>query len=87
MLTVGRLIPGKGVDKVPEALPQLASEFADLVYVVAGSGPDRVRWAAARGYDDPAGSELFALHLTDVDEACEEVARQLEAYVLAETGS
>ncbi|HEY5997718.1 MAG TPA: glycosyltransferase family 4 protein [bacterium] len=39
ILTVGRLVERKGVDRVIEALPGLAAAHPDLVYLVAGSGP------------------------------------------------
>lgn len=41
VLTVTRLVARKGVDKVLEALPAIAREFPDLIYVVAGDGPQR----------------------------------------------
>jgi phosphatidylinositol alpha-1,6-mannosyltransferase len=41
ILTVTRLVARKGVDKVLEALPAIAGEFPDLVYVVVGDGPQR----------------------------------------------
>lgn len=43
LLTVGRLMPRKGVDTVLRALPALLPEFANLHYIVAGDGPDRLR--------------------------------------------
>jgi len=43
LLTVGRLVPRKGVDTVLRALPPLLAEFPDLYYRVAGDGPGRPR--------------------------------------------
>lgn len=44
LLTVGAVKDRKGQDTVIQALPRLAAEFPDLVYVVAGRGePDRLR--------------------------------------------
>jgi len=43
LLTVGRLVPRKGLDTVIQALPALLTEFPDLRYRVAGDGPDRSR--------------------------------------------
>ena len=43
LLTVGRLVPRKGIDTVIQALPSLLAEFPDLRYVIAGEGPDRRR--------------------------------------------
>jgi phosphatidylinositol alpha-1,6-mannosyltransferase len=41
LLTVTRLVPRKGVDKVLEALPAVASRFPDLLYLIVGDGPQR----------------------------------------------
>lgn len=43
LLSVGRLVPRKGIDTVLQALPRLLAEFPDLCYRVAGDGPDRPR--------------------------------------------
>jgi len=46
LLTVGRLVPRKGVDTVLQALPLLLSEFPRLRYLIVGDGPDRPRLEA-----------------------------------------
>lgn len=43
LLTVGRLVQRKGIDRVIEALPEILQAFPDLVYVVLGLGPDLER--------------------------------------------
>ena len=43
LLTVGRLVPRKGVDLVVRSVSELSKEFPDLCYIVAGNGPDRER--------------------------------------------
>lgn len=43
LLSVGRLVPRKGVDTVVRALPRLAETFPSLAYRVVGSGPDECR--------------------------------------------
>jgi phosphatidylinositol alpha-1,6-mannosyltransferase len=43
LLTVGRLVPRKGVDTVLRALPRIAASVPEVRYVVAGTGPDRDR--------------------------------------------
>jgi phosphatidylinositol alpha-1,6-mannosyltransferase len=43
LLTVGRLVPRKGVDTVLRALPAVAQALPDVAYVVVGTGPDRAR--------------------------------------------
>jgi len=41
LLTVSRLVPRKGVDMVLQALPAIARKFPDVLYLVAGGGPQR----------------------------------------------
>ena len=43
LLTVGRLVPHKGIDTGLEALARLIDRYSDLNYAVAGDGPDRER--------------------------------------------
>lgn len=43
LLTLGRLVPRKGIDTVLEALPAIVAAVPDVRYVVAGEGPDRAR--------------------------------------------
>ena len=41
MLTVSRIVKRKGHDKAAEALAVLKDDYPDLIWVVAGDGPDR----------------------------------------------
>ena len=41
LLTVTRLVPRKGVDRVLQALPAIARKFPDMLYLIAGDGPQR----------------------------------------------
>jgi len=41
LLTLTRLVPRKGIDKVLEALPIVAAKFPDVIYLVVGEGPQR----------------------------------------------
>jgi len=43
LLTVTRLRPYKGIDKVLESLPAVLQKFPDLKYVIVGEGSDRAR--------------------------------------------
>ncbi len=46
LLTVARLEPRKGVDRVLQVLPSLARRFARVRYAVVGTGSARPRWEA-----------------------------------------
>ena len=43
LISVARLEPHKGIDRVIECLPALRREFPQIVYVLLGEGPDRER--------------------------------------------
>lgn len=43
LLSVGRLVARKGVDTTLRALPRIADIFPEVMYLVAGAGPDRPR--------------------------------------------
>lgn len=43
LLTVGRLVPRKGIDTTLRALPQIAETVPEVAYLVVGDGPDRDR--------------------------------------------
>jgi phosphatidylinositol alpha-1,6-mannosyltransferase len=46
LLTLCRLVPRKGLDVTLAAVKQLSDEFPELMYVIAGDGPDRQRLQA-----------------------------------------
>ncbi len=65
LLTVGRLVPRKGIDTVLRALPQVAASVLAVQYVVAGTGRDRSRLerlAVRRGVSDRVH---FVGHVSD----------------------
>ncbi len=43
ILTVSRLVPRKGIDTVLRALPRVAEEFPETIYLIGGTGTDRER--------------------------------------------
>lgn len=43
LLTVGRLVPRKGIDTTLRALPAVLDAVPDLTYLIVGTGPDRDR--------------------------------------------
>jgi phosphatidylinositol alpha-1,6-mannosyltransferase len=46
LLTLGRLVPRKGVDTVLRALPAIQAAVPEVVYLVGGAGPDEARLKA-----------------------------------------
>ncbi len=46
ILSVGRLVARKGFDKVIEAMPRVAVEVPEAVYLIAGEGPDEQKLKA-----------------------------------------
>ena len=46
VLTIGRLVPRKGIDTVLRAFPEVLRAVPDAVYLIGGIGPDRERLAA-----------------------------------------
>jgi phosphatidylinositol alpha-1,6-mannosyltransferase len=56
LLSVTRLVPRKGVDKVIAALPAIAARFSDVVYLIAGDGP---QLPALRSLARASGVEEF----------------------------
>jgi len=47
VLSVGRLVPRKGFDRMIEAIAALVPAFPTLQYVIIGQGPDRARLESA----------------------------------------
>ena len=43
LLTVTRLYPYKGVDRMLESLPAISQAVPDVKYLIVGEGPDRQR--------------------------------------------
>ena len=70
ILCFGRLVPRKGVDRLIEALPDIARRVPNAALVVAGTGPAERKLRAlaeqsARGRNDAAGQVVFAGRVTD----------------------
>jgi phosphatidylinositol alpha-1,6-mannosyltransferase len=60
-------MPRKGVDRTLEAVAALASEFPDLVYVVAGDGPQRAELERRASAPDLAGRVRLLGDVEDAD--------------------
>ena len=65
LLTVGRLVPRKGVDTVLRALPRIAASVPEVQYVVAGTGPDRSRLERLALRKGVRGRVHFVGHVAD----------------------
>jgi len=66
LLTVARLVPHKGIDTTIQALAQLRREFADLRYLVVGTGSQE---AALRALARQLGVDDAVRFLGDVEDA------------------
>jgi phosphatidyl-myo-inositol dimannoside synthase len=60
LLSVGRLVPRKGIDTVLEALRRLDRSRSDFVYIIAGDGPDKPRLQALAAQAGVADRVVFA---------------------------
>jgi phosphatidylinositol alpha-1,6-mannosyltransferase len=60
LLTVTRLVPRKGVDKMLEAMPAVARRFPRALYLVAGDGPQMSELAAIANRLGVADRVIFA---------------------------
>ncbi|MCC6796676.1 MAG: glycosyltransferase family 4 protein [Candidatus Hydrogenedentes bacterium] len=67
LVTVCRLYPRKGVDRVIEALPAVLDEFPDTGYIVVGDGPDLPRLSALADQLGVSRAIQFVSRCSDVD--------------------
>lgn len=63
LLTVGRLVPRKGIDTVLRALPTIIAAVPDVAYLVAGTGPDRERLEQLARHLDVLDAVRFLGHV------------------------
>ncbi|MEX0758998.1 MAG: glycosyltransferase family 4 protein, partial [Tistlia sp.] len=83
VMTLGRLPAGgrdKGVEEMIAVLPRLLERHPDLVYLVAGDGPDRARLQARAEAKGVAGAVVFAGFVPEVEKAA--LYRLADAFVL-----
>ncbi len=59
IVTVTRLVPRKGVDRVLDAMPTLLRDMPDLHYLIVGDGPQRAELEARAAQPDLAGRVTF----------------------------
>ena len=67
LMTVARLIPRKGHDKVVEALPAILRQIPDVVYLIVGTGPEADRLQAHAQKRGVADRVIFAGCVPDED--------------------
>ena len=67
LLTVARLVPRKGHDRVLEALPLILQRVPEAVYVIVGSGPDEERLRGLAHAHGVAERVIFAVTVSDED--------------------
>jgi phosphatidylinositol alpha-1,6-mannosyltransferase len=63
LLTVTRLVPRKGVDKVLEALPAVVRKFPDITYLIVGDGPQQAALQQIARGSGIADLVKFASHI------------------------
>lgn len=69
LLTVSRLVERKGIDTVLQALPAVIEEAPDVLYAVAGDGPDRERLERLAAERDLADHVYFAGRVSELERA------------------
>ncbi|MGQ9630785.1 MAG: glycosyltransferase family 4 protein [bacterium] len=67
ILTVGRLVERKGVDKVIEAMPRILEGVPNALYIVVGDGPDLTRLKALADEMNLGGSVIFTGRVDGAD--------------------
>ena len=87
LFTFGRLVSrerAKGMDEVMEAMPGLLADFPDLVYLIAGDGPDRPRLAAKADSLGLGARVTFAGRIAEEEKVAH--YRLADAYVMPSRG-
>jgi len=67
LLSVGRLIPRKGFDKVMEALSLLGQDMRGVYYVIVGDGPEEMRLREAANRLAVKSQAIFLRGVSDED--------------------
>lgn len=83
LMTFGRLESRerqKGFDEVLALMPELLREYPDLVYLIAGDGPDRARLARAAADRGVAGRVVFTGMVPEAEKG--DHYRLADAYVM-----
>lgn len=87
IMTLGRLVSrerAKGMDEVLEVLPALVAQDPDLVYLIAGDGPDRRRLEAKALQLGVRGRVVFCGRVDEAEKAAH--YRLADAYVMPSRG-
>jgi glycosyltransferase involved in cell wall biosynthesis len=86
-MTMGRMPDAdraKGFDEVLEAMPSLLKRFPDLVYLLVGDGPDRVRLERKAKFLGVEGAAVFAGRISEAEKA--DHYRLADVYAMPSTG-
>lgn len=65
ILSVGRLVERKGVDKVIEAMPEILKEVPNLVYMIIGNGPHKEKLLELKEKNKLGNSVIFVSDVKD----------------------
>lgn len=87
IMTLGRLASSerlKGLDEVLESMPRLVEKIPDLVYLIAGDGPDRARLEAKAEALGLKGRVVFTGYVPEHEKA--DHYRLADAYVMPSGG-
>lgn len=82
LLTVSRLVSGKGIDRVIRILPVLLEEFPGLIYVIVGEGPDRHRLQALSDQYQISGNVRFLDQMSHFDRKLPQIYRSADIFVM-----
>jgi glycosyltransferase involved in cell wall biosynthesis len=86
-MTMGRLVGQdrrKGFDRVLEVIPDLLKDYPDLVYLIAGKGPDRERLEDKAAHLGISDHVVFAGYVPESEKA--DHFRLADAYVMPSEG-
>lgn len=87
LMTFGRLVSSeraKGFDEVLQLLPELALEYPDIAYLIAGDGPDRPRLELKAEELGVAGRVVFTGMVPEAEKA--DLYRLADLYVMPSRG-
>lgn len=85
LITVGRLVKRKGIDRVIRALPAVRETLPDVTYLIAGDGPERVSLEHLARDLGVSSAVRFLGRVTDEERDCAYASAQ--AFIMLPTAS